>query len=259
MSYTVNFQEHMFKHRDSLPIGPAHRVLYAVGDIHGRRDLLEAMVEMIAHDLAKTCAESPTVIFLGDYIDRGPDSRGVIETLLRLQTAAAFEVVTLRGNHEQFILSFLAEEGGMLAGAWLDHGGRDTLASYGVVLPTHRLDAEGWKRTAADLAAAMPPSHLAFLQATQMTAVFGDYLFVHAGVRPKIALADQAVDDLLNIRRPFLQTRRPYKDGAVVFGHTIFESPLHETWKIGLDTGAYATGRLTALRIEGGARALLTT
>lgn len=249
----------MAKYRLSSPRGPDNQVIYAVGDIHGRQDLLVAVVEMIENDISVSKAPHPTVIFLGDYIDRGPDSRGVLDTLIRLKTAAPFEVITLRGNHEQFVLSFVNHEHGPAVGAWLDHGGRDTLASYGVVLPTHRLDPEGWSRTAADLADAMPASHLEFLRQTRLTAVFGDYVFVHAGIRPNVPLADQTIDDLLNIRKPFLDSKQPYKDGAVVFGHSIFDTPLHETWKIGLDTGAYATGRLTALRIEGETRALLTT
>lgn len=249
----------MAKSKDALPRGPDGQVLYAIGDVHGRLDLLADLIDLIHIDMAASPDIQPTVILLGDYIDRGSNSPGVLESVLRYQAGAPYKVITLRGNHEQFLLTFLAQDGQVSGHAWLNHGGRNTLASYGVQPPADHLDIDGWTRTARALAAAMPASHHAFLERTQLMAVLGDYVFVHAGVRPDVPLAEQHPDDLMNIRKPFLKAKRPYKDGAVVFGHTIFETPLVETWKIGIDTGAYATGRLTALRLEGDQRRLITT
>lgn len=249
----------MLKLKDALPRVPDDQVLYAIGDIHGRLDLLADLVDLIHLDMTSSQVACPTVIFLGDYIDRGSNSPGVLESLLRYKAKAPYEVITLRGNHEQFLLSFLTKDSQVTGHGWLDHGGRNTLASYGVEAPANRWDAEGWRRTADELARVMPVSHHQFLMQTQLMAVRGDYIFVHAGVRPDVPLADQDPDDLMNIRKPFLTAKRPHRDGAVVFGHTIFKKPLLETWKIGIDTGAYATGRLTALRLEGDQRRLITT
>lgn len=249
----------MLKSRNVLPRGPDGQVLYAIGDVHGRLDLLADLVDMIHLDMTASAVTQPTVILLGDYIDRGSNSPGVLESVLRYQARAPYKVITLRGNHEQFLLTFLEEDSQISGQGWLNHGGRNTLASYGVEPPVNPDDLEGWKKTARELARVMPASHRAFLQQTELMAVLGDYIFVHAGIRPDVPLADQDPDDLLNIRKPFLKAKRPHRDRAVVFGHTVFEKPLLETWKIGIDTGAYATGRLTALRIEGDQRRLMTT
>lgn len=249
----------MLKPKDALPRVPDGQVLYAIGDIHGRLDLLAELADLIHQDMAASSVAHPTVILLGDYIDRGSNSPGVLESLLRYQAKAPYKVITLRGNHEHFLLSFLAQDGQVSGHGWLNHGGRNTLTSYGVEPPADRMDIDGWARTARELALAMPASHHEFLKQTELIAVLGDYIFVHAGVRPHVPLAEQHPDDLMNIRKPFLRAKRPHKDGAVVFGHTVFEKPLLETWKIGIDTGAYATGRLTALRLEGDQRRLITT
>ena len=241
------------------PSVPAGVRVYAVGDIHGRLDLLNLILELLVEDLERRPVERPPVIvFLGDYIDRGPESRGVIDRLLALQVDPRFEVVTLRGNHEQFLLDFL-DDRATSGGAWMSYGGLSTLDSYGIAPPALRTDAEAWTSTAEALRQAVPAAHLAFLEATTFTYLCGDYLFVHAGVRPGQPLDRQTPADLTQIRQPFLGAREPLRGKVVVYGHTVVEAPLIERWKIGLDTGAFATGRLTVMRFEGSRKDHLTT
>lgn len=240
--------------------GPAETLVYAVGDIHGRSDLLRQMMKLICNDVSRSRPDSPPVlIFLGDYIDRGPDSRRVIDELLTLRADPTFSVVTLRGNHEQFLLNFIDLESSGGAAGWLDHGGRDTFASYGIEAPLRRLAPDETRSAASRLKEAIPADHQLFLRQTAFSARYGSYVFVHAGVRPGRSLDRQTPEDMMTIREPFLRSQRPLKNTVVVFGHTIFERPFQSRWKIGLDTGAYVTGRLTALRLDGKSRAFLST
>lgn len=227
----------------SLPHGIR---VYAVGDVHGRLDCLNRVEERIAQHAAEQGASGSRVIFIGDYVDRGPDSRGVIEKLAAGRFAG-LPAQYLLGNHEDAMLHFLADPGS--GSDWLAFGGNTTLASYGV-----RIAAEPRRRelesAARDLSERLPPHHLAFLQGLDLTIRLGGYLFVHAGVRPGVDLARQRRADLLTIREPFLtsRVRHPWR---VVHGHTVVAKPELLPSRIGIDTGAYATGKLSCIAIAG--------
>jgi serine/threonine protein phosphatase 1 len=231
------------------------RPVYAVGDIHGCVDLLTALLARIESDAARLQPrKSPALVFLGDYVDRGPDSRGVIDVVLSAQAEGRFEVRALKGNHEEALLGFLADAD--FGPVWADFGGQQTLQSYGVPPPSLRSDIAAWERAREALGQALPPEHLTFLSGLELTCVYGDYVFVHAGVRPGVRLADQAERDLLWIRDEFLYARGPF-EGVVVHGHTPEAEPFVGDNRIGIDTGAYATGVLTAIRLLGAERVLL--
>lgn len=223
------------------------RLIYAVGDVHGRSDLLHALIEEIEAD-ARACAptERPLVVLVGDYVDRGADSRGVLETVIALSRDPRFQVEALRGNHEAALLGFLEDAQG--GPEWVTWGGDATLASYGVAVPAPNAPQEAWEEAQGAFAAAMPPAHLVFLKALPLSLMAGGYLFVHAGVRPGTPLGRQDPHDLLMIRHPFLEHAHPL-GRVVVHGHTPQEEPSASPVRIGIDTGAYATGVLTAARL----------
>ena len=223
-------------------------LIYAVGDIHGRRDLLDRLTAKIRADAALAEGGPPVLVFVGDYVDRGPDTRGVIEAVLALSREGAFEVRPLKGNHEEQLLAFLKDP--RAGPAWLDFGGGATLASYGVAPPAGRTDEAAWEDAHRAFAAALPDEHLRFFEALELAVVCGDYLFVHAGVRPGIPLNEQSEHDLLWIRDEFLSASRPFEK-VVVHGHTPEAAPYLGRNRIGIDTGAYATATLTAVRLHG--------
>ena len=226
------------------------RVVYAIGDIHGHLELLDGLLDILRRDHAGLDrADPPVLVFVGDYIDRGPDSRGVVDRLIDLKTAAAgggWSVRALMGNHEETMLDFLqSPEGGA---AWAEFGGIETLASYGVARPVGRGDSEVWRALQQKLLLNLPASHLSFLLQLELSVRYGDYLFVHAGVRPGVALEQQSPHDLLWIRGDFLS--QPHGlDCVVVHGHSPAEEPFLGRDRINIDTGAYATGVLTAVRL----------
>ena len=233
----------------AAPPDTGGRLGYAIGDVHGRLDLLEPLLRDLAEDVARTRpAERPLRVFLGDYVDRGPDSRQVVELILGLQRDGAFEVAALKGNHEEALLQFLDDPG--FASAWMEHGGGPTLASYGVPPAAARTDVEAWTRVRDAFAEALPAAHRSFYEGLELMRVVGDYAFVHAGVRPGVALEAQAERDLLWIRYEFLDARGPFGK-VIVHGHTPMEEPQLLPHRLGLDTGAYATGVLTAIRLQG--------
>jgi serine/threonine protein phosphatase 1 len=231
---------------------------YAVGDVHGRLDLLDDLMGRIEADRAAaeppSDGSAPLLIFLGDLIDRGPDSRGVIDRVLELKRDPRWRVRTLKGNHEEAMLLFLEDAG--VGPTWAEYGGGTTLASYGVVPPRTRTEPAAWEAAREALAQKLDPGHLALLRALELSVVFGDYVFVHAGVRPGVPLDQQSEQDLLWIRGEFLETERAC-DKVVVHGHTPAEEPHRSRWRIGVDTGAYATGVLTALKLDGTEQGLL--
>lgn len=236
------------------PAVPEGTVVWAVGDIHGRLDLLLPLVEEIAADLHESKAERKMVIFLGDYIDRGPDSRGVIKLLSGLSRAQGVEWRFLKGNHEQAMLEFLYDPS---AGArWCEYGGDAALCSYGLRVPDLAHRTEAWARVAADLGHRMTAREKTFLEALELSVTVGDYFFTHAGARPGLALDRQTPDDLLWIRRPFLDSRTEF-ERIVVHGHTPTAVVHADRRRIGIDTKAYESGVLTALRLEGRANALV--
>ena len=232
---------------------PGHRA-YAIGDIHGRLDLLDELLALIETDDSSRLAVKTTIVFLGDLIDRGPQSAQVVERLRRYRPSFA-KTVFLTGNHEEVLLRVLAGDLEVLPD-WLRFGGAECLRSYGV----DPVDLQSLSRSEAlkRLRSAIPKEHVKFLSSFVDTASFGKYLFVHAGIRPGVPLSQQLPRDLRWIRMPFLED--PTDHGCiVVHGHTISEDVDTRRNRIGVDTGAYSTGILTALGVEGDERWLVQT
>jgi serine/threonine protein phosphatase 1 len=218
--------------------------IYAIGDIHGRADLLDEVLDAIDADRAARPGLQVREIYLGDYVDRGPDSRGVLDRLLaRSRTQQA---VFLKGNHETYAAGFLNDPA--LWRSWQHFGGCEMLLSYGLT-PPRNATAGDQAGLAAALARVMPESHRRFLGGLQPSFACGDFFFVHAGVRPGRALTKQRQEDLLSIREDFLFCERDFGK-VVVHGHTPSRLPEVHHNRINIDTGAYATGRLTCLRLE---------
>lgn len=238
----------------AAPRGPDGHRAYAVGDIHGRLDLLDDMLARIGADIAARPAATNHVVFLGDLIDRGPQSAEVVERLRGWQPADA-SAVFLCGNHEEVLLRVLDGEPGLLAD-WLSYGGGECLESYG--LPPATLDGMSEAEALDRVRAAIPDAHRKFLAGFADTFAFGDYLFVHAGIRPGVGLAAQGQQDLRWIRQPFLDSARDH-GFVVVHGHSISERVDERANRIGIDTGAYRSGILTAIAIERDARWFLDT
>lgn len=238
----------------STPAVPAGTVVWAVGDVHGRLDLLLPLVEAMAADLHGSRAERKMVIFLGDYIDRGPDSRGVLKLLAGLSASQGVEWRFLKGNHEQAMLEFLDDPS---AGArWCEYGGDRALRSWGLRAPELAHRAEAWAPVAADLRHKLTKREMDFLERLELSVTVGDYFFSHAGARPGLALDRQSAEDLMWIRQPFLDSPTPF-ERVVVHGHTPAPRVHADQRRIGIDTKAYDTGMLTALRLEGQDRSLL--
>ena len=233
---------------------PTGCVIWAVGDIHGRSDLADRLLQAIRADLYATTAARKVVVMLGDYVDRGLDSRGVIDQLCNLAADPALEVHFIRGNHEDRMEAFLTEPA--VGPSWCDYGGRDTLMSYGVNPPPMRGDEAAWAEASRALGEAMPAHHHAFLASQEFSVTVGDYFFVHAGARPGVPLINQSPEDLMWIRQAFLDHAAPFEQ-VVVHGHTPTEVVHSDGRRIGVDTGAYATNVLSAVRLEGESRVLL--
>jgi serine/threonine protein phosphatase 1 len=233
---------------------PAGERVYAIGDVHGRLDLLCDLLTLIeADDRAREPAQT-TIIMLGDLIDRGPHSAETLEFLIKARPGfATFRF--LMGNHEEAMLRSLVEDADPRESGWLSFGGLQTLSSYRV--PAHVLDERG-PRLAAELRRIIPIEHLIFLTTFETRIRLGDYLFVHAGIRPGIPLEQQDDDDFRWIRTAFLNDRSDH-GFVVVHGHTIASEPEFRRNRIGIDTGAYYTGRLTALGLERDQRWTLDT
>lgn len=230
---------------------PEGRRIYAVGDIHGRADLLARLRTMIAEDVARHPGSSPTTVFLGDYVDRGAESKAVLDMLAR--EAFPTPIMTLKGNHEAMMMGFLSGEGRDTV--WIQNGGLETLHSYGVDVTRVR-SGGGFDEAAESLREAMPAEHGRFLTGLQLTLTVGDYFFCHAGVRPGTPLERQVEGDLLWIREEFLTAKKPFGK-VVVHGHTPTEQPEVRSNRINVDTGAYISGRLTCLVLEGAKRRFL--
>lgn len=225
---------------------PPNMRIYAIGDIHGRVDLLRAVHRQILDDAQHSRARRKLTIYLGDYIDRGLDSREVIDVLLD-DPLPGFETVHLKGNHEKALLDFLTDAS--VAMEWFYYGGDATLSSYHVARPAPGGGPQALLQVQAELLAKLPPRHLAFYRSLALYHREGDYLFVHAGLKPGVPIEKQSEDDLLWIRDEFLRSNADH-GCIVVHGHTISPRPEVKGNRIGIDTGAYATGRLTCLRIE---------
>ncbi len=232
---------------------PDSAVGYAIGDIHGRADLLERLLDRLENETRDDGARR-LVVFMGDYIDRGLQSRRVLD-LIASGRPYGFERRFLIGNHEQMLLQFVGDPVG--ARGWLAMGGASTLASYGVAPPSLSASAKELLYASAALADRMPEVHQHLLMGLERMVELGSYLFVHAGVAPDKPLSQQTDDDLLWIREPFLTNTRPLSH-CVVHGHTPVRTPLANGQRIAVDTGAYATGVLTAARLEGADTSFVT-
>jgi serine/threonine protein phosphatase 1 len=216
------------------------RLVYAVGDVHGQAVALDRLLAAVRADAAQAAPdELPLLVFLGDYVDRGPDSRGVIDRILAAEAADGFEVAALKGNHEDALLRFLDDPD--FAGPWIRAWGEATLRAYGVA-------PEPGAR--AQFQAAFPAAHRTFLERLPLSCEAGDYLFVHAGVRPGVPLVAQDDNDLLWIRWEFLGSDADFGK-VVVHGHTPAAEPELLPNRINVDTGACFTGVLTAVRLHG--------
>lgn len=229
----------------SRPTGAKGAALYAIGDIHGHSRLLQALLEPARQEAAD--GGPVIVVGLGDYVDRGPDTPGVVDQLLDIAAAPGVQAHFLRGNHDQLLLDFLADH--TLGPYWQRVGGQQTLQSYGVEPPDSPEAMDDWRDARDRFAASLPPGHLDFYRGLAFSFTWGDYFFAHAGAQPGVPLEQQTAQDLMWIRKVFLDDDRPF-DRIVVHGHTPAEEAHADHRRIGLDTGAYMTGVLSACRFE---------
>ncbi|HKX11142.1 MAG TPA: metallophosphoesterase family protein [Stellaceae bacterium] len=232
---------------------PPGQRIYAVGDIHGRADLLSSLRKRIDDDARAAPELDKRVVFLGDYVDRGPSSRDVLEMLMAPAGSGPLTTCLL-GNHEAMLLQFLDDVG--IGPEWMAYGGRETLLSYGASAPGGALTEAALRRAQEDFRARFPVSHREFLSSLPRQFTCGDYFFAHAGVRPGVALERQSETDLIWIRDEFLQSDVAHGK-IIVHGHSYKHTPEIRPNRIGIDTGAYATGQLTCLVLEGQDRRFL--
>lgn len=223
---------------------PAGTVIYAIGDIHGRADLLKKLREEIRRDASRHAGLAPMIVYLGDYVDRGLESSAVLDMLLT--GTDGFHEIHLLGNHEQMLLDFLRDA--RIGQAWVEanNGGGETLLSYGIEPPRNFTELPEVQKK---FKAALPEEHLQFLQELKPSYEAGDYFFAHAGVHPNRPLSMQRTEDLIWIREPFLSSQVNYGK-KIVHGHTIVAHPESRANRINVDTGAYWSGVLTAVALS---------
>ena len=236
------------------PCVPPGSLVYAIGDIHGCLSLLDDLLSQIVEDAGSSAAERRVLVFVGDYIDRGPDSAGVIERLSS-GLPQGFESICLKGNHEALMLDFLKNPA--TSDRWYINGGETTMASYGV-----RPELLGDPAIAAACRDAfielLPARHQEFFETLKLSAAIGDYFFAHAGIDPAVPLDRQRPDDLMWIRDPFLEWAEDFGK-FVIHGHTPVREPEVRANRIDIDTGAWMRGTLTALCLEGSEKRFLAT
>jgi len=234
------------------------QLVYAIGDIHGCYDQLRALLAQIAADAeVRAKGRVASLIFCGDYVDRGPASREVLDALCWLKRHGPFNLHFLKGNHEQVMLDYIVEPA--VARVWMKWGGAETLRSYGVDPPRVDDPADRHRVARDELLESMPAAHLRFLETLELMVGVGDYAFVHAGIRPGVSLEDQSQEDLLWIRDDFLGAEEDH-ERIIVHGHSwTADRPVILPNRIGIDTGAYETGVLAGLRIEDGLVEILST
>lgn len=229
--------------------------VYAIGDVHGRNDLLQSLLAKIETDDAQRGPANTQIIFLGDLMDRGEDSAGVIETAIALKTAGK-NVRFLMGNHEEVFVRACRKNDPKITRFFLRIGGEATVLSYPITRAEYiSLDME---QLSERLASVVPQEHLEFIESFEDQIVIGDYAFVHAGIRPGVPLSEQKPSDLRWIREDFVDQRGDLEK-VIVYGHTIYDEVEERGSRIGIDTGAYASDKLTALALEGGERWYLQT
>ena len=241
-----------FQGRAYLPPG---RRVYAVGDIHGRIDLLHRLNARILADAEAAQADSCVVIYLGDYVDRGDRSREVVQSLIE-NPIPQFECVSLLGNHEALLLEFL--DNPTRGNSWIFNGGDTTLRNYGVEVGNPEFYKGGWERLRDRFAECLPEAHLQFLRNCPLMHKEGDYLFVHAGIRPGVPLQEQMREDLLWIREGFLDCEDDLGK-VVVHGHTPAKEIQVRPNRIGIDTKAWMSNTLTCAVLHGCERAFIQT
>ena len=235
----------------SLPEG---RRVYAIGDVHGRNDLLKTLLEKIIKDDGERSEAASEIIFLGDLVDRGPDSAGVIETAMQIKRDLG-DVRFLLGNHEEVYLS--AASGSEKATRFFNRiGGKETILSYDISVKDY-MDMEN-ATLAAHLPKLIPTSHIEFVKNFEDQIIIGDYAFVHAGIKPGVPLSEQKPKDLRWIREEFLSSKDIHEK-VIIYGHTINDEVVERGNRIGIDTGAYYTEKLTAIGLEGSERWYLDT
>jgi serine/threonine protein phosphatase 1 len=230
--------------------GPEGIRLYAIGDVHGRLDLLERMHAAIRAEIERDQPADWRILHLGDYVDRGPQSRQVLEFLIAARRGDD-RVITLAGNHDLGFLEFLAEPS--IDTLFMQNGGLQTAASYGVPFNYQTLDLE---RFHSELRDAVPPEHSRFIKSCDFSASFGDFFFCHAGIRPRVPLERQNPDDLIWIRNEFLRYAGLHPK-VVVHGHTITARPEVLANRVNVDTGACFSGVLTAFTVDGAEKRLI--
>jgi len=234
------------------PAGPDGKRCYAIGDVHGRLDLLEELLERIReHDLSRPRRET-SLVFLGDLIDRGPHSREVLQRVMR-PGDIGMKVYCLRGNHEDLLLRALSGSPGQIK-AWLQTGGHACAKSYGVDIGA--MIGQPEEAIEHALSCSVPAEHIRFLERLPDSIRFGDYLLVHAGVRPGVPFEDQTPEDLRWIRQPFLDST-VHHGLMIVHGHSVSVDVVERANRICIDTGAWRTGVLTAIWIEGSERGFI--
>ncbi|MEO1675847.1 MAG: metallophosphoesterase family protein [Pseudomonadota bacterium] len=230
---------------------PAGTRVYAIGDVHGCADLLDRLLDFIDVDSADLAPGARTIITLGDYVDRGPDSPGVLDRLIARQKTDP-SLICLKGNHEDELLGFLADPDEHVH--WLDWGGEETLSNYGVRVSAAREPRD----LARELGAVLPEAHRQFLHGLSVRKVIGDYLFVHAGIKPGVPLDEQTERDQMWVRGEFHSAptdQRP--DKIVIHGHQSAKKVVDKGWRICVDTGAVWNGVLTAIVLEGNKKRFL--
>jgi serine/threonine protein phosphatase 1 len=242
------------EHLDTAASVPDGARVYAIGDIHGRADLLDRMHGLIEADFVARATSAVHLVYLGDYIDRGQDSFGVVERLAE-GPREFVQASLLRGNHEELLLRFIDDPS--VGPFWRQLGGLATLLSYGIDVDRVLKDA-GYPGLSKQLRAQLPSHHLALFTRLKPFTTIGDYFFCHAGVRPGIPLEQQKQQDMLWIRDQFLDAAEDFGK-IIVHGHSPVEQPVFRKNRINIDTGAYATGRLTCLVLEGRSRRILST
>jgi serine/threonine protein phosphatase 1 len=236
--------------RPALPVGCR---IYAVGDIHGRLDLLNELLAQIEADIASRPVQEPLCVFLGDYVDRGSFSRETIDRLIAY--GARNESIFLKGNHEAIAIKCLSDPA--IFDQWMRLGGAETLISYGVV-PDTFVNAKPIAMLQAAFHEALPPAHFRFFRDLQTSFICGDFFFAHAGVKPRVELSQQKESDLLWIREEFLNSSKDFGK-IVVHGHTPTREIQVAPNRINIDTGAFVTDRLTCLVIEGSDLSVIDT
>lgn len=235
------------------PSLPARLRIYAIGDIHGRLDLLSALLSRIEADKAERPAQRALYVFLGDYIDRGVSSRETIDRLI--EHGKRNESIFLKGNHELIALRCLSDPG--LFDQWMRLGGVETLTSYGIA-PENLANGKPVAMLQAAFHEALPQAHFRFFRDLQTSFACGDFFFVHAGVKPRVELSQQKESDLLWIREEFLKSNQDFGK-IIIHGHTPTREVEVARNRINIDTGAFATGRLSCLVIEESSLAVIDT